>query len=418
MPFYFSDSNNLNFYSSVNGFKSPYEYLTKSSIVSDNLFLYFDAAESKTFSENYVSHSTYNASTWSDPLNGSTFTTGIDAPDGTNTAVRFTCNNTTSSLLRVSFPFFTPNGTDIHTISFYVRKISGTGNATTDLNDGSPNKNYTSELITNEWVRVTATGVPTATAKNFIDLFDNSISNYVLDFWGVQVERGMTASDYTPTTGTRILRDINLIDLSGNGNNGTRVNGVQYSSSNGGSLVFDGVDDYIQTSLIGRNTFLPISDFTMSIWVKFFRYPTSNNTTGCVFGAVNFQGYGIIWTGSTTNLVIGCVMRSSTVIRELTSPISINSWYNIVFSYSHSEDFTNFYVNGQLVGSTQASSGIYNSNLSTSYPISINRNWIYGGSFATQYFRGEVPQASIYSRALNSTEVQQNFDAIRQRFGV
>ena len=34
-------------------------------------------------------------------------------------------------------------------------------------------------------------------------------------------------------------------DLSGNGNNGTLVNGVGYNSGNLGSLVFGGVDDYV-----------------------------------------------------------------------------------------------------------------------------------------------------------------------------
>lgn len=418
MPFYFSDSSNQNFYSKVNGFNPPFEYLTKTNVVTDGLVLNFDAAESKTFSENYVSYSTYNSSTWSDPLSGSTFTTGIDAPDGTNTAVRFTCNNITNSLLRVSFPSFTPNGTDLYTISFYVRKISGSGNATTDLSDSFPNVSYSSQLITNEWVRVVATGVPTASPKNFIDLFGNARRDYILDFWGVQVEKGMTATDYTPTSGTRILRDINLIDLSGNGNNGTRVNGVGYNSTNGGTLVFDGVNDYIQTLLVARDTFLPTSDFTMSIWVKFLRYPTSSNTTGCIFGAFNYQGYGIYWDGSTTSLTLGCVMRSSTIIREISTPASINTWYNIAFSYSFLNNFLRFYINGELINSTQSSSGVYNTNLSSSYVISINRNWIRGSTFTTQYFQGEVPQASIYNRALSDEEIQQNFDALRQRFGI
>ena len=35
-------------------------------------------------------------------------------------------------------------------------------------------------------------------------------------------------------------------DRSGNGNNGTLVNGVGYSSGNGGVLAFDGVDDYVE----------------------------------------------------------------------------------------------------------------------------------------------------------------------------
>jgi len=37
-------------------------------------------------------------------------------------------------------------------------------------------------------------------------------------------------------------------DLRGNGNDGTLVNGVGYDSANNGSMVFDGVDDSIQSS--------------------------------------------------------------------------------------------------------------------------------------------------------------------------
>ena len=55
-------------------------------------------------------------------------------------------------------------------------------------------------------------------------------------------------------------------DLSGNGNNGTLTNGPTYSSANGGSLVFDGTNDYTQTPLSG--TFPQI---TVEFW-GFFEY--------------------------------------------------------------------------------------------------------------------------------------------------
>ncbi len=45
-----------------------------------------------------------------------------------------------------------------------------------------------------------------------------------------------------PGSGTTIY------DTSGNGNNGTLVNGVSFSSNNGGTLVTDGVDDYIYST--------------------------------------------------------------------------------------------------------------------------------------------------------------------------
>lgn len=399
MPFYFSDSNNLNFYSKVNGFNPPFEYLTKTNVVTDGLVLNFDAAESKTFSENYVSYSTYNSSTWSDPLSGSTFATGIDAPDGTNTAVRFTCNNITNSLLRVSFPSFTPNGTDLYTISFYVRKISGSGNAKTDLSDSSPNVSYSSQLITNEWVRVVATGIPTASPKNFIDLFGDARSDYILDFWGVQVEKGMTATDYTPTSGTRILRDINLIDLSGNGNNGTRVNGVSYNSGNGGSLVFDGVDDSVNFTYDLRQ------NFTYECWVL------HTVISGFVFlgqGTTTPSNGLHIWFRDTNNLRFGMYSNDTDAL-SLTTSTGI--WYHYCFTYNHTTFLKQIYRNGtQLTGTPQQTQIQYTG----TGTVRIGASYSSGGDYAN----GRIASSKLYNRVLTQQEIQQNFDALRQRFGI
>jgi hypothetical protein len=52
-------------------------------------------------------------------------------------------------------------------------------------------------------------------------------------------------------------------DLSGGGNNGTLTNGPAYNSANGGSIVFDGIDDIcsvVDTPFRFGNT------FTISVW--------------------------------------------------------------------------------------------------------------------------------------------------------
>ena len=55
-------------------------------------------------------------------------------------------------------------------------------------------------------------------------------------------------------------------DLSGNGNNGTMVNGVTYSTANGGVMSFDGVNDIVNftNSLIVNN----LTGHTISLWIK------------------------------------------------------------------------------------------------------------------------------------------------------
>jgi hypothetical protein len=68
-------------------------------------------------------------------------------------------------------------------------------------------------------------------------------------------------------------------DLSGNGNNGTLVNGVGYNSGNGGSLVFDGVNDRV-TINASSHTNLSSGNFTISSW---FYIPTSVDTTNLYY---------------------------------------------------------------------------------------------------------------------------------------
>jgi len=154
------------------------------SIVTESLLLNLDFKNIKKFSTdlgtgNLVQNPNYNASTWINvfPAN-TTLTTGIDAPDGSLTAVRLTCKTPGQSLLRVAFTGFTPNGTDNYNVSFFVRKISGTTGSgfSCDLNDLTPTGDYTSQLITNRWVRVSFSAIPTATARTFFDLLNNLLT--------------------------------------------------------------------------------------------------------------------------------------------------------------------------------------------------------------------------------------------------
>jgi len=57
-------------------------------------------------------------------------------------------------------------------------------------------------------------------------------------------------------------------DLSRGGNNGTLVNGPTFDGGNGGSIVFDGVNDY---GTVPTNPLLITTEFTKSIWFNIIR---------------------------------------------------------------------------------------------------------------------------------------------------
>ena len=81
------------------------------------------------------------------------------------------------------------------------------------------------------------------------------------------------------------------VDLSGNGNNGTLTNGPTFSSNNAGSIVFDGVDDYV-----GRNSSINTGqNFSVFAWVK----PGAINVRNGIIGNSYPYSTGVGWFFST-----------------------------------------------------------------------------------------------------------------------
>ena len=90
------------------------------------------------------------------------------------------------------------------------------------------------------------------------------------------------ASSY-PGTGTT------WTDLSGNNNNGTLVNGVGYSSSNGGIMTFDGVNDFVNCG--NSSTFNQTNALTLSTWVKINSLSSTNTLIGKQWCNLNQYSY-------------------------------------------------------------------------------------------------------------------------------
>ena len=165
--------------------------------------------------QNLVSYSTYNASTWSSTFPSfGTITTGITAPDGTNTAIRFTANNGGNSQLRVTFPAFTASGSDRYVLSFYARYQSGFAfDLRADVGDVLSNEYSTIYSTPNVWRRVVIGQANlTAGTYSFLDLMSSNTSNWVIDYWGVQLELRSSgqAGPYLATNGTPLTAGDDL----------------------------------------------------------------------------------------------------------------------------------------------------------------------------------------------------------------
>ncbi len=92
-------------------------------------------------------------------------------------------------------------------------------------------------------------------------------------------------------------------DLSGNGNNGTLTNGPTFDSGNNGSIIFDGVDDYITTGTT-PSQLQGNPSFTVSGW--FYRnanLPVNTGTWG-FGGNVTNQGINSWWSSNNNEITI------------------------------------------------------------------------------------------------------------------
>jgi hypothetical protein len=197
-------------------------------------------------------------------------------------------------------------------------------------------------------------------------------------------------------------------DLSGNGNNGTLVNGVGYSGDNLGSLSFDGVNDYIN---LGQNNFIfyPTQGLTVSSWVK-----TSVADKWIIDSSrlSTSQGWGLNCGGAGPAFFL-----LNGLGNQVSSGFSIatGNWINLVGTWTPSISLL-MYVNGIQVGSNTSSIPSSINLPDPIYDTNIGRRA--AGNTVSAYWNGNIAQASIYNRALTAAEIQQNFNATRSRFSI
>jgi hypothetical protein len=194
-------------------------------------------------------------------------------------------------------------------------------------------------------------------------------------------------------------------DLSGKGNTGTLTNGPTFSSANGGSIVFDGSNDGVQ--LPGTN--LSLNQMTISSW----NYSTDYVQNGHLFEKT---------TDGTTNTQYSLLLGTDGNIRfrtfglrfslDLAAPMTAvnNQWNNIVATWDGT--YKKIYVNGVLTATSDVLIDSVTANSTGPAYIGI------AGNFSANPFNGRISNTTIYNRALTASEVQQNFNALRGRFGV
>ena len=205
-------------------------------------------------------------------------------------------------------------------------------------------------------------------------------------------------------------------DLSGNSNNGELVNGITYDDTNLGSLVFDGVDDYVQITKVPSIDFTPTSSFTMMVWAKVLGLSGdfTSSRTSTVFGRGSTAGsVGIGVLRSTTNAFTWRI--GSRAAADIQTSISFTPGTIDFLGLVYTPTFQYIYRNGILINTQDISGGVGGSFDNNPYAMGINRA-VTGGNGA--FMNGNVYNAMMYNRALTNEEILQNYNATKGRFGL
>lgn len=178
-------------------------------------------------------------------------------------------------------------------------------------------------------------------------------------------------------------------DLSGNGNNGTLINGVAYSGANGGVMSFDGVNDKVTGSIL-----VPSRTFSVSFWIK--SSGNLNYNQGIWVGTGYWGGFtihagsgGLAWVGITT----------ANRISSIPNVYDLN-WNNLVFTFDNGT--AKLYKNNSLLTSATLTN-----------PTDTNLL-----NYSLESLFGLCNDFIIYSRALTPAEISQNFEVTRYKYGI
>lgn len=190
-------------------------------------------------------------------------------------------------------------------------------------------------------------------------------------------------------------------DVSGNGMVGTINNSPSFNSSNGGYFDFDGTDEYV---LFTNSTVLNTQTPSVEIWIK--TNATTQNGIWFEKGVANQQyslfqeGAGIKWRhalGGINNLEV-----------TTATYITTSKWHQVVGTFVTGD--RRLFVNGVQVGNDTPSGTIATNTTGI---------WLGGrGNLASYSYNGSISICRVYDRVLTPSEILQNYNATKSRFGL
>jgi hypothetical protein len=228
-------------------------------------------------------------------------------------------------------------------------------------------------------------------------------TGYVTSGLTLNLDAGNYAS--YPTTGTK------WVDISGNYNNTTLINGPVWSNTSGGTITFDGSDDF--ATITRTNSISPTTAISQESWVNFNSSSDTQVIIGMQLGDSSNNSYALWFQGGLFSGEVGANGNFDNIGYTWTP--TVGTWYHL--SHTYDGTIQRLYINGVQV-QTKNTSGLISYNVNnTKLVIGGDYNSGYDGGL-TARMNGKISIVRIYDRALSASEILQNYNALKGRFGL
>jgi len=194
-------------------------------------------------------------------------------------------------------------------------------------------------------------------------------------------------------------------DLTNTTTGGTLTNGPTYSTLNGGSIVFDGIDDTVSFPAITLGSTFTISQTLVASGTYNYGYMPIGG--GSINGGSTYRGY--VWFNTNSSFITTEIIFSQDGEVggfNFTLPASIPRYTLFQYTLVKNGSTAYFYINGNLITTQSVSAG-------TNFTVR-NLGW----SYSSYYMNRDLYNTLIYNRALTESEVIQNFNAHKSRYGL
>ena len=192
------------------------------------------------------------------------------------------------------------------------------------------------------------------------------------------------------------------------GYNGTLFNGTNFITDDSGVINFDGVDDGVELPVALNVLFDDIDEFSLSMWAKINTEDATGNRLFQAESTVAGDNWKFAFRNGSNTIQFGTNNGSGTY-PTISSAYSFDVWYNIVGTFKASTS-QKLYFNGVQVATDTP--GV----LATSESNSKIRIGAGGNTLRTM--DGQVANTLLYTKELSAAEVDQNYNALKYRFGL